>query len=434
LATQATATTPPERARLTRHFLLAGPGLLFILSSIGEKDLISGSIAGSTYGYSLLWLLLVSLAARFVIVDSTARYVMVSGESLLAGFGRISKWIVLLWFLVAILQRHASALATLAILGSSAHMVLPLPTRFSVAIWGLSSWITGFVLMYWGRYRFAEKVTTPLAVVLGSCLAAAATMSRPDPVTLFKGALTPVLPAAQGMYGPALVLMAVMSAATASFGNLKYSAYVHEKGWRDLTFLPRQRRELMLSMFGMFCMLAMIQIAAAGALKPRGIEVTTLEDLIPIFSKVLGRHGHTILGATLWSMAFASYVGTGTAHGIMISDVYYRFVRRPASCAERDQRAGEMPVFRWVVLYISISPLYYFFTDWTPVGLVLFKSALSLLTLPIITLAVLRLTADRKIMKAHANGLFANIVLGLTTLAALYLGTQGLVGLIGPGR
>jgi Mn2+/Fe2+ NRAMP family transporter len=110
--------------------------LVFVLGSIGEKDLISGSIAGATYGYSLLWLLVVCLVARFVIVDSTARYVMVSGESLLGGFGRISKWIVLLWFSAAILQRHASALATLAILGASAHMVFPLPARHGVALGG----------------------------------------------------------------------------------------------------------------------------------------------------------------------------------------------------------------------------------------------------------------------------------------------------------
>lgn len=431
MATEGTAATAPVRGKLTRIFLLSGPGLVFILSSIGTKDLISGSIAGATYGYSLLWLSLVSVAARYVIVDSTARYVMVSGESLLTGFGRISKWIVLLWFLVAILQRHASALAALSILGTSAHIIMPLSTPHSAAIWGISSWIAGFALMYWGRYRFVEKFATPLAVIMGSCLALTAILSRPDPAVLLKGILTPVLPESQGTYGPLLVLMAVMSAGVASFGNLKYSAYVHEKGWRSLSFLSRQRRELLVSMSSMFCIMAMVQIAAAGALKPRGIEVTTLDDLIPIFTSVLGPYGRPIFGAALWAMAFSSYVGTGTAYGIMISDVYYQFVLRPSSTADRrNDRPGEMPAYRWVVLYIFFSPLYFFFTDWTPVGLVLFKSGLGLLTLPVVTMAVLRLTADKKLMGAHANGWFTNTVLALTTIAALYLGYQGLTELI----
>jgi Mn2+/Fe2+ NRAMP family transporter len=404
--------------------------LVFVLDSVGPSDLVTGSIAGAKYGYSLLWLLVAALVARFMIVDATGRYVMVSGESLLAGFGRISRWIALLWFVVTVLTRHVAALTKIVILGSAAHFVLPLPTRYSIAIWGLSSWVAAFALIYWGRYRAFEKVSKPFAVVMGCCLIAAAILSRPDPAHLVKGALTPVLPMEQGLYSPALVVMAVMSATMGSFGNLKYSAYVHEKGWRNVSFRPKQRRDLLLSMCGMFCMLAMIQIAAAGALKPRGIEVGKLEDLIPIFADVLGYGGRTILGVTLWCIVFASTLGE-TGYGIMISDVYYRFIRRSAAVAERNQAAGEMPAYRWMVLYVFLSPLYGVFTGWTPIGLVLVKAAANVLLLPIVILAVLRLTADRKIMGAQANGWLTNIVLGLTTLVAVYLGCQGFIELLG---
>jgi Mn2+/Fe2+ NRAMP family transporter len=408
--------------------LALGPGLVFVLDSLGPSDLVTGSIAGAKYGYSLIWLLVAALFARFVIVDATARYVMVTGESLLAGFGRISRWIALLWFGVTILMRHLAALTKIVLLGSAAHLVLPLPTRYSVAIWGLSSWTAAFALMYWGRYRLFEKLCKPFAVILGSCLVITAVLSRPDPADLVRGVLTPVLPMGQGLYSPALVVMAVMSASMASFGNLKYSAYVHEKGWRDLSFLPHQRRELLASMCGMFCMLAMIQIAAAGALKPRGIEVGRLEDLVPIFADALGYGGRTILGVTLWSIVFTSALGE-TGYGIMISDVYYRFVRPSPAAAQRNQAAGEMPAYRWMVLYVFLSPLYAVFTGWTPVGLVLVKAAANVSILPIAILAVLRLTADKKIMGTHTNGWFTNIVLGLTTLLALYLGYRGVVEL-----
>ena len=409
-----------------------GPGVVFILGAVGAQDFVTGSIAGATYGYSLLWLLLASLVARFVIVDATARYVVVTGESLMAGFGRISKWIVLLWFVVVVLTRHVSSLMKIVLLGAAGHLALPLPTTHSVAIWGLFSWVAGFALMCWGRYRLVEKLSKPLAVVMGSCLAAAAILSRPDSGDLVRGALTPVLPMEQGLYSPALVFMGVMSTA-GSFSNVRYPAYVHEKGWRNLSFLRRQRMDLLLSMCGMFCMLGMIQVAAAGALKPRGIEVGELEDLIPIFAAILGHGGHVILGVTLWSIVFSSYLGTGTGYGIMISDVYYRFVRRSAVIAEQNQAAGEMSAYRWVVLYVFVSPLYVFFTDWTPIGLVLFKAAASVVLLPIVTLAVLRLTADKKIMGAHANGWFTNVVLVLTTVAAVYLGYQGAAELLRPG-
>jgi Mn2+/Fe2+ NRAMP family transporter len=420
----------PQPATDRRGFLW-GPGLVFILGAIGPSDLISGSIAGAKYGYSLLWLVAVSMCARFVIVEATARYVVVSGESLLAGFGRISKWIVLLWFVVAVFQRHASALTKLLLLGAAAHMVFPLPSPHSIAIWGFCSWTAGFALMFWGRYRLIEKISKPLAIVLGSCLVAAAVMSQPDPMALIQGALTPVIPSEKGLHSPTLVLMVVLSAATTSFGNLKYSAYVHEKGWRSLAYLRTQRRELLLSMVAMFCMVSMIHIAAAGALKPQGIEVGKLEDLIPVFSQILGYGGGIVLGVTLWSIAFSSYLGNGTSYGIMFSDVYYRFARKPLEGAPPVETAGERPAFRFVVLFLFIAPLYALFTDWTPVGLVLMKSASNVVTLPLITLSVLRLTSDKKIMGAHANSWYSNLVLVLTTVGALYLSYQGVMELLG---
>jgi Mn2+/Fe2+ NRAMP family transporter len=206
---------------------------------------------------------------------------------------------------------------------------------------------------------------------------------------------------------------------------------VHEKGWRDESFLRRQRIELLFSMAGMFCMLAMIHVAAAGLLKPLGVEVREIEDLIPIFSTVLGDAGRIVLGLALWSLAFSNYVGSTTSYGIMISDVYYRFVRQDLEITEGNQAAGQMPAYRWMVLYVFLSPLYvYFFTDWTPVWLLLLQDAISLLSLPLITVAVLRLTSDRKRMGTQVNGWFTNIVLVLATITAVYLGFHGALDLL----
>src|SRR5262249_7958917 len=153
--------------------------------------------------------------------------------------------------------------------------------------------------------------------------------------------------------------------------------------------------------------------------KPRGIQVGELEDLIPIFGLALGYGGTILLGLTLWSIVFSSYLGNGTSYGIMFSDVYYRFARKRDHGARPIRTAGEMPAFRWAVLLLFVSPLYALFTDWTPIGLVLLKAASNVVMLPIITLSVLRLTADKKIMGTHANGWFSNLVLILTTIGAI---------------
>jgi Mn2+/Fe2+ NRAMP family transporter len=362
---------------------------------------------------------------RFVVVDATARYVMATGESLLGGFGHVSRWLVLLWFLAAFLKRHVSLLAKLAILGMAGHLVLPLPTAHSAAIWGLSSWVVGFAMIYWGRYRLVERCSKSLAVLMGACLAAAAILSKPDPVAMLAGALSPAWPVESGHYSPLLIFVAVLASATPPDGNLKYSAYVHEKGWRDISFLRTQRWDLLLSMSGMVVMLVAIQVAAAGALHTRGIVVDELEDLIPIFSEVLGPGGRIMLGVTLWTVVFTSYLGRSTAYGILFSDIYCRFGRRSTVIDRKGEAAGKMPAYRWVVLYIFLSPLYVFLTDWTPVGIVLMKAAFNLVLLAPVTMTILWLTGSKKIMGNHANTWSTNGVLILIVVTALYLTYQG---------
>ncbi len=405
---------------------MLGPGVVFILGALGPRDLISNSMAGATHGFSLLWLLAAVLIARFVLLDASARYVMVTGETFITGCARIGKWALWLIFGAILLGRHLTTLVRIVLLGTAAHALVPLPTHHSTAIWGFSSWVLGFVLMYWGRYRLVERFSKALALLLGASLGATAILSRPDPGSLLKGLLTPAWPTEHGVYGPTLVLMAVIAAAVGSLTNLKYSAYVHEKGWCHLSFLRSQRLDLAVSVGSMFVMLAMIQVAAAGALQPRGIAVGNVEDLIPIFSEVLGGAGRLVLAVSLWSVVFTSYVSGGTGSGLMFADIYHRHLR-PASTPGHgpDQEASNLPAYRFLILYTFLSPLYSLFWDWSPMGLVLVQSAFSVVSLPLAIFLVMRLTADKRIMGVHANGWLTNVALALIAAGTIYLAYQG---------
>lgn len=321
----ATVKPSPAAAPNRRRLLLGvGPGLVFVLGSLGPRDLVANAIAGSTAGTRLLWVLAVGLMVRWVVLDSSARYVMATGESLLAGCGRLGRWVVLLWAAVAVLGRHLSALVRVTLLGTAAHILWPLPTPHSVMIWGIASWTAGFVLLFWGRYRGVEKLSKPLAAAMGACLVTAAVLSKPDLSSLVSGLLRPAMPLQKGIYSPALVIMSVLAASMGSFSNLRYAAYVHEKGWRSASHLRSQRVDMFVGVFGMFFMLVMLQLAAASALLPRGIQVKEVEDLIPMFSLVLGDAGRVLFGLTLWCVSFSGYVGNGAGYGILLSEVYHR--------------------------------------------------------------------------------------------------------------
>ena len=424
------SSTPQGASPARKLWHAVGPGLVFVLSSTGPRDLVSNSIAGATAGAGLAWIVVLSILARIVILDASARYVLVTGDSLLGGVGKAGKGPAWLWFLATIFRRHAQSLVRVTLLGTAANFVFPLPDPYGVPFWGTLSWLGGFAVMYWGRYPAVERLSRLLALLLGSCLVAAVVLSRPDPARLLSEAFHPVMPMASGTFSATLVCISIISSSLGSLGNLSYSAFIHEKGWRSLRQLQVQRWDLVISMAGMMMMLLFIQIAAAGALRPHGLQVNKVEDLAPIFAQVLGHSGGIVLGVLLWGIVFSSHVTATTGNALMLTDVWTRFIRPSHDPLAAAVPLVNRPFYKFTVIYMCLSPLYVFATAWTPIGLVLAYGVISLMALPAITGMLLWLTADRRTMGEYVNGLFSNSVLLLTIAAALFLSWQSLLELI----
>ena len=90
------ASSMPDQNPLPRGLGLVtsvGPGLVLAMSFLGTGDLVSSSVSGASYGYALLWTLILSLVARTFIISSIAKYTLMNrhGDSqILDGFARLS--------------------------------------------------------------------------------------------------------------------------------------------------------------------------------------------------------------------------------------------------------------------------------------------------------------------------------------------------------
>jgi manganese transport protein len=410
-----------------------GPGLVFALGSFGARDLISNSMAGATFGLGLIWVPILAVLARYVILDASARYVLVSGDTLLSGIGGLGKYPVIGMFLVTLLRRHVSALTKVLLLGVAADLVLPLPTEHSVAIWAIASWCLSFAMLFWGRYQSAEWVSRPLAIVMALSLVGIILLAKADLFQLMKTESLWMPLASSSQENQYLIAMAVFTAAIGSISNLSYSAYVHEKGWTNLQSISKQKRDLVASMAIMGLLIALIQIAAASVLHVRAFHVQELDDITRMYSEILGVPGRILFGLILWCGAFAGSLSNGSGQGILLADTYHRFVAKTPELLSNKTTPSRLPAYRWSILFMFVSPLYVFFTDWGPIELVFFYGLISLATLPVIILIVLRLTSDPKRMGVHVNSAHANLILLATVFFSLYVGWQGFVELLGKG-
>ncbi len=423
--TEATTSPEPAPSKPKRRWVWSwGPGLVFALAAIGPSDFVSNSVTGAAYGYSLLWTLPLIAAARYFILEASARYVLVTGESIFVGYGRCGRWVVWLIFAASLLRQHFSVLYMTLLMGSALQMVMPLPGPWAETTWSLLCWSSGFSLMYWGRYEGVEKWCWPLLFLLAGCLGTVAVWSQPDPSTLLQGLLLPSIPSGHGLYSSTWLVMALAGSGASSTGNFKYAAFVHEKGWRDSSHLPKQRVDLLLSLLGMVVLQIVIQVAAAGTLKPMGVTIEAPQDLVPLFSQTMGDAGRIILGLGLWAVVYSSYVGSTTGSGLVLGDIYRNFIRPSDETTVGPGQPAGKHSFRAFVSLICVTSLYGLVTDWKPIWLVLLASALLVVLLPVFVVVLMRLTNDKKLMGEYVNGWVTNAALTFVVVMAAFLTYQ----------
>ena len=213
-----------------------GPGLVYVLAVLGAGDIVSNSTAGAGYRYSLIWVLGITMLFRFVWVNTSAKYVLVTGESLLTGYGRFGHWVPWVILISLVFIRHFGNQWLMLLMGSSAQLLLPLPTESGDIIWSFAFTLVGFSMMFWGGYPIIENFCRVLIAIMGGSLVVAAALSNPNPTEILRGAFVPVLPEAQGLYSSLMIIMALIGTEAGAVTNLTYAYFISEKGWKGVSF------------------------------------------------------------------------------------------------------------------------------------------------------------------------------------------------------
>ena len=412
---------------LGRLMASVGPGFVYGLTVLGTGDVVSNSTAGASYGYQLIWVLGLTMVFRYVWVNTSAKYVLVTGESLMAGYGRIGRWVPLLISLSFFPLRHFTNMYLILIMGNSAHLAVPLPTEWSAEIWGILFMLIGFAMMFWGGYGVIESFCKWLTAAMALSLLIAAFLSDPDPVAILQGAFIPSLPQAQGLYSAVLILMALIGNEAGSTSNLTYSYFIREKEWNSVSYLKQQRFDLAVSVVGLFIMGALLQIAAAGTIHPLGIQVQDTEDLSRIFSETQGRVGLIVFALGLWGAAFSSFIGLNSGYAMVLTDICRSFVPGLQRSVESPTRTHDIKkdrIYRVLIIFWSFASAYVIFTDTRPIWLVLMVGVFIVLLIPILAISLLKITNDRDLMGQYRNGWFTNTILVMLTLVAFFITYQ----------
>ncbi len=388
-----------------------GPGFVYVLTAMGAGDLVSNSAAGAGYGYALIWTIFPAVIFRFVWVNVSAKYVLVTQESLIQGYARVGRWVIWILLISVLVLGHFYMMYTIVMTGNAIEALLPSRFRWSSALWSLTFAILAFVMTYWGGYRAIEKfLRVGMAVMLGG-LVTAVVLARPDPAKVLQGALIPSIPGDQGQYGTLFIVMAIVGTMVGSITNLTYAYFIQEKGWWDASHLRQQRVDLLMSAFCLFGIAGLLQVAAGAVVHPLGIDLEDANDLVRIFSEVQGVVGMIIFGLGLWGMNFSSLIGMLVGFSLIVADLVRFAGKNPVSTGGFREDARTHWAYRPCQIFLAFSPLYVLLIGVSPVWLVLAVNALVVVLIPLLTPVLLILTNSERLMGQHRNHWFTNVIL-----------------------
>lgn len=141
-----------------------GPGLLYAGAAIGVSHLVQSTKAGANYGYVLIIAILLAHLFKYPFLVIGSRYANYSKETLVAGYGKIGKWAVVLLLVLTISTmftvQAAVTIVTAGLAQKLTGIVMP------AWLWSAVLLVICFAILKIGKFTVLDQVMKVVMAVL----------------------------------------------------------------------------------------------------------------------------------------------------------------------------------------------------------------------------------------------------------------------------
>ena len=141
-----------------------GPGLLFAGAAIGVSHLVQSTRAGADFGLGLLWALLLVNFFKYPFFQFGPRYALATGESLLAGYAKLGKGVIVTYFVLTIATMFTIQTAVTIVTAGLAVELLGISSN--IVYWGVVITLICATLLSFGRYGLLDRGMKVIIIVL----------------------------------------------------------------------------------------------------------------------------------------------------------------------------------------------------------------------------------------------------------------------------
>jgi len=402
------------RARLKQ----VGPGIMAAATGVGAGDLVATMVAGSRYGYTLLWAVLMGTIFKLALGEAVGRFHLASGRTILSGWRTLGKWALIYFGAYAVVWGFVYGATAMSASGLPLNALFP---AISVRYWAMICGLLGFALVWFGRYAMLEKLMTVFVGIMFVTVVGTAILVAPNLGGVFKG-VVPRLPEGSLVY-----VLGLVGGVGGTITMAAYGYWTMAKGWRGSKWLPMMRLDNAVGYIttGIF-VISMLIVGSELLLGQQVVKGDT--GLLLLGDTLAADYGHWaripfLIG--FFAVSFTSVIGVWNGVSLLFAD-WWRTIRLPKSAPAEtvdsyERKAGERsPAFRAYVLWLTFPPMALLFLD-EPFGLTVAYGALGALFMPFLAATLLVMLNSKKLAKDGRSGWLSNGLLGLCLALFVYL-------------
>lgn len=409
------------KQKFAKGLALFLPGIFLLGFNIGTGSVTAMAKAGADYGMTLLWTIVASCLCTLFMINLYGRYTLVTGETALAAFKKHIHPGVAIFFLVALtFGVCGSVMGVMGIVADICYEWSKSAVEGGIAPVYFAAFFVGLVYyIFWnGKTQFFERCLAVIVAIMSACFLINFFIMMPPPVEMVKGLIPNVPEVTVGTdKGPFLVIASMIGTTVFSGLFIIRTTLVKEAGW-TLADYSKQRNDAIFSVFLMFIISASIMAASAGTLHAESISLSNASQMIGILEPLAGSLATSIFAFGLIAAGVSSQFPNILMLPWLLCD--YKGVERNMTLSK----------YRIMVFVISLLGLVVPIFEARPVFVMIISQALNAVILPITVGCIFYLSNRKDLMKAHRNGLFANLVLSaifIFSLVTSYFGVKGVL-------
>ena len=389
-----------------------GPGAMVAAAFIGPGTVTTATIAGSSFGYTLLWAIGFSIVATFVLQEMAAR-LGIMGQMGLGQAIRAKVTHKILFVAVAALVIGAILIGNAAYeAGNITGAVLGFPWQpqsfpFNplIGIIGLLA----FLLLWSGKYQLIEKSLVGLVGIMGAVFLIAALILKPQLKQVFMGLFVPYVP------NGSLVMIVSLIGTTVVPYNLFLHASSVKTRWTHKDQLPLARTDTLISVVGGGIITMAILITAAIAFEGLQQEVTSAGDLAFQLKPLLGMWAGSFIAIGFFAAGLSSAITAPLAAAHATSEIL----------GWQESLKGSR--FRWIWIAVLLMGVFFSCLGFKPTLVILFAQFANGLLLPVVASFLVWIMNDYKIMGNHHNTKWTNTLGILIIIITVILGLKSIL-------